>query len=41
VNLKKYQAFRDRVVMPEAYMMVEELDKKYERIGDVKMIPKI
>lgn len=41
VNLKKYQAFRDRIVMPEAYTMIEELDKKYQRIGDVKMIPKI
>jgi hypothetical protein len=41
VNLKKYQAFRDRVVAPEAYLMIEELDKKYERIGDVKLIPKI
>jgi hypothetical protein len=39
--LKKYQAFRDRVVMPEAYAMIEELGKKYERLGDVKMLPKI
>ena len=41
INLKKYYAFRDRVVHPEAYLMIEELDKKYERIGDVKMIPRI
>lgn len=41
INLKKYQAFRDRVVSPEAYLMIEELDKKYERLGDVKLIPKI
>ena len=41
INLKKYQAFRDKVVWPEAYTMIEELDKKYERLGDVKMIPRI
>lgn len=41
ISLKKYQAFRDRIVAPEAYQMIEELDKKYERLGDVKMIPKV
>ena len=41
VNLKKYQAFRDKICMPEAYQMIEDLDTKYERLGDVKMIPKL
>ncbi len=41
INLKKYQAFRDKVCLPEAYVQIEDLDKAYERIGDVKMIPKI
>jgi len=27
--------------MPEAYQMIEDLDTKYERLGDVKMIPKL
>jgi len=39
VQLKKYQAFRDRVCMPEAYMQIEELQEKYERLGDVKQLP--
>ena len=41
INLRKYQAFRDKIVWPEAYQMIEEMDKSYQRIGDVKMIPKI
>jgi hypothetical protein len=36
INLKKYQAFRDKIVHPEAYMMIEELDRTYERIGEIK-----
>jgi hypothetical protein len=39
--MRKYQAFRDKIVWPEAYQMIEEVDKSYQRIGDVKMIPKI
>jgi hypothetical protein len=41
VSLRKYQAFRDKIVWPEAYIMIEESSKTYERLGDVKMIPKI
>ena len=41
VNLKKYQAFRDRVVHPEAYQMIEEADKTMKRLADVRMIPRI
>ena len=41
VNLKKYQAFRDRVCRQEAYMQVEELSKKYAQIAEVSEIPKI
>lgn len=29
VSLRKYQAFRDRVCMPEAYLQIKELSKKY------------
>ena len=41
INLKKYQAFRDRVVMPEAYVQIEEMNKSYQRIGDTKMLPHV
>ncbi len=41
INLRKYQAFRDKIVWPEAYTMIEEVGRSYERIGDVKMIPKV
>ena len=41
VNLRKYQAFRDKIVWPEAYQMIEEVDKSYQRLGDVKMIPRV
>ena len=35
VNLRKYQAFRDRVCHQEAYLQVEELSKKYAQISEV------
>jgi len=41
INLKKYSSFRDKIVAPEAYQMIDDLGKKYESLGDVKMIPKI
>ncbi len=41
INLRKYQAFRDKIVWPEAYTMIDEVGRSYERIGDVKMIPKV
>ena len=41
VNLKKYQAFRDQVVHPETYKKIEGVGEQYERIGNVKMIPKL
>lgn len=41
INMRKYQAFRDKIVWPEAYLMIEEQDKAYQRLGDVKMIPKV
>ena len=30
ISLRKYQAFRDKVCMPEAYIQIEELSKKYQ-----------
>jgi len=41
ICLKKYQAFRDRVVMPEAYKSIEEASEKYALLGQVKQLPKI
>lgn len=41
VNLRKYQAFRDRVCHKEAYMQIEELNKKYAQISDMSQIPGI
>jgi hypothetical protein len=33
IQLRKYQAFRDQVVKPDAYLPIEELTKKYAQIG--------
>lgn len=41
INLKKYQAFRDKVIHPEAYLQIEEVEKSVSRLGDMRMLPKI
>lgn len=41
VNLRKYQAFRDKIVWPEAYQLLESPEQAYQRLGDVTMIPKL
>mmetsp|Transcript_13972 Transcript_13972/g.21793 ORF Transcript_13972/g.21793 Transcript_13972/m.21793 type:complete len:93 (+) Transcript_13972:630-908(+) len=41
INLKKYQAFRDKVCHPSAYRMLGESQHTQERMGDqVRMLPK-
>lgn len=40
INLKKYQAFRDKICHPEAYKRLGESVKAHERIGEeVRMLP--
>ena len=34
INLKKYQAFRDKICHPEAYLKLSESGKAYERLGE-------
>ena len=41
INLRKYQAFRDQVCKPEAYLQIESLSEKYQRISDVSQLPKV
>lgn len=38
ISLKKYQAFRDRIVQKEAYEMLE--DERHERLGNIKVLPR-
>ncbi len=39
VNLKKYQAFRDQVVMPEAYAQLEDTASAMKQITNAKGLP--
>lgn len=40
INLKKYQAFRDKICHPEAYKALPDSVAAQERLGDqVKMLP--
>ena len=34
IQLRKYQAFRDQVIKPDAYLPIEELTQKYDRIAE-------
>jgi hypothetical protein len=34
INLRKYQAFRDKVCSPEAYKQIEDLGRKYEALSE-------
>ena len=41
INLKKYQAFRDKICHPEAYKQLGEATKAQERLGEqVRLLPK-
>ena len=42
INLRKYQAFRDKICHPEAYKRIESSSKATERIGEeVRMLPRV
>ena len=42
INLKKYQAFRDRICHPDAYKQLNESVRAQERISeDVRMLPRV
>ena len=42
INLKKYQAFRDKICMPEAYKKLGESQKSMQRLGEsVRMLPRV
>lgn len=41
INLRKYLAFRDKVVHADAYARIEDLEKKYQALGEHSQYPKI
>lgn len=42
INLKKYQAFRDKICHPEAYKQIGESLRAQERLGEqVRMLPRV
>ena len=41
VNLRKYQAFRDRVCHQDAYAQISELHKKHAQIAEMSQIPTV
>ena len=41
INLKKYQAFRDRVCSPEAYTPISELNRKFEALSERSSLPRV
>jgi len=41
INLRKYQAFRDKVCSPEAYTPISELNRKYEALSERSSLPRV
>ena len=41
INLRKYQAFRNKVCSPEAYIPITELNRKFEALSERSSLPRV